>query len=133
MQEVSVASLTGEALDWAVANIEELPVRLDPMGFVNGSEAGFWIWDEKGPTRPRYQLIGRGYSPSTSWTQAGPIMEKFEVFPSRYFGCAETNPGKFQAGSGVFWMRGETPLVAAMRSIVAIRFGVEIEVPECLA
>ena len=133
MQEVSVASLTGEALDWAVANIEELPVMRDPMGFKNGSQAGFWIWDEGNPKDPRYQLIGGSYSPSTSWAQAGPIIEKFEVFPSRYFGCAEANPEKFQAGSGVFWMRGETPLVAAMRSIVASRFGVEIEVPECLA
>lgn len=130
--KVNVSALTGAALDWAVATCEGLPIQRDPMAFSAGSESGYWIWDERTPTQTRYQLIGREYSPSSNWSQAGPIMDAHDIFPSRYYACAENNPNEYQAGTGLAWVRGETPIQAAMRSVVASVFGDEIEVPSAL-
>lgn len=134
MSVTDVANLGGAALDWAVAICENQPVAHDPMGFETGSESGYWIWDDSASAlRNRtYQLIGREYSPSSNWAQAGPIMERHDIYPSRYYGCGENNPNQFQAGSGLARSRGETPLIAAMRSLIRSNFGNEIDVPETL-
>lgn len=129
---VDVADLNGAALDWAVAVCENQPVVRDPMGFETGSESGYWIWDDSDPKNTKYQRIGREYSPSSNWAQAGPIMERHDIYPCRYYGCAENNPNVFQAGKGISWIRGETPLIAAMRSLIRSNFGNEIDVPETL-
>jgi len=130
MSVIDVADLSGVALDWAVAVCENQPVVRDPMGFETGSESGYWIWDDSFGSNTTHQLIGREYSPSRNWAQAGPIMERHDIYPSGYHGCGENNPNKFQAGSAR--SRGETPLIAAMRSLIRSNFGNEIDVPETL-
>ncbi|MBC6987530.1 phage protein NinX family protein [Alteromonas sp. BZK5] len=127
---VPVNNLKGAALDWAVAVCEAKCIAFDPMGFKNGANAVFWIWDERDPKKPIYQVIGAEYSPSTIWSQAGPIIEKHNIYPSCYHGCAAGNPNKFQAGTGLAWCRGETPLIATMRALVRGKFGDEIELPK---
>jgi hypothetical protein len=129
--KVKTKCLANAALDWAIAKCESLPVVRDPMGFKAVSESGYWVWDERNK-KPIYMLIGREYSPSKKWEQGGAFIEKYDVFPSRYHGCAENNPEKFQAGVGLCWMRGESPLIAVSRSVVASVLGDEIEVPEIL-
>jgi hypothetical protein len=129
MNTVNVSSLSGSALDWAIAMCEDLPVVLDPMGFNNGPQAGFWIWDESKRSSAKYQLIGHDYSPTKDWAIGGKLMEKYDIYPSRFHGCATTNPNRYQAGSGIHWMRGETALIAVMRAVVGLRFGKEIELP----
>lgn len=124
------STLWGAALDWAVATCNALPIKQDPMGFNTGSQAGFWVWDES--PNPTYQLIGVDYSPSNKWEQAGPLMVRDDIYPSRYHGCAASNPDKYQAGTGAAWCRGDTPLVAAMRAIVLAKMGDEIDVPASL-
>ncbi|WP_338455089.1 phage protein NinX family protein [uncultured Alteromonas sp.] len=126
---IPVANLKGTALDWAVAVCEDQCIAFDPMGFKNGANAGFWIWDERDPKNKIYQIIGADYSPSTNWSQAGPIIEKHNLYPSCYYGCGAGNPNKYQAGMGLAWSRGETPLIATMRALVRDRFGDEIELP----
>ena len=132
MSMIDVAQLSGTALDWAVAICENLPVVHDPMGFGTGSESGSWIWDDSLDTDTKSQLIGRGYSPSCNWAQAGPIMERHDIYASRYYGCDDNNANKFQAGLGLARSYGETPLIAVMRSLVRTIFGNEIDVPETL-
>jgi hypothetical protein len=127
---VLVTILEGTALDWAVAVCEDKSIAFDPMGFKKGPNAGFWIWDERDPRNKIYQMIGADYSPSTNWSQAGPIIEKYNLYPSCYHGCAAENPNKYQAGVGLAWCRGETPLIATMRALVRDKFGDEIELPK---
>ena len=84
-------------------------------------------FNESGYTKPIPNYSG-------SWSQGGPLIER-EGFcaPTRYYGCAADNPNKWQAGFGCYpWMRGPTPLIAAMRCFVASKLGEEIEIPDGL-
>lgn len=134
MAKVDVSELKGAALDWAVAVCENKPIQYNPMGFEGGAESGYWIWENKSPIgRSIYLLIGRDYSPSSDWAQAGEIMERYDIFPSRYFGCGENNPNKYQAGNGRISVRGETPLIAVMRAFILTKLGEEeMDIPDPL-
>lgn len=80
------------------------------------------------------------YSPSTDWSQGGPINER-EIDCIRKRSKAEEadlahpNPNfKFKAEifaniNGYFCGHGPTPLIAAMRCYVASKLGDEIEIP----
>lgn len=114
--KVKTSELTGAALDWAVALIEfpELDYEDDDrLVYVHGDDEFH-------------------FTPSTDWAQGGPIIERevctlierdgewsAEVFwpkpPSRHRFC--------------YSVRGETPLIAAMRTYVVSRLGAEVDVP----
>jgi len=62
------------------------------------------------------------YSPSTNWSQAGPIIEReqisLKVFPDGWTAwCGDP-------------MDGSNPLEAAMRCYVASKLGDEVDIPE---
>ncbi|WP_240224640.1 phage protein NinX family protein [Rheinheimera hassiensis] len=126
MRSVNVSELTGEALDWAVATCEGLPIVHDPMGFRSGSEAGYWIWDQT--PSGRMTKIGRGFfSPSTNWAQAGAIIEREKLSlaspnPIHDNWCAMTWCCKAKQD-------GNTALIAAMRCYVQLKLGLTIDVP----
>jgi hypothetical protein len=107
--KVKTSELTGAALDWAVAK----------------------AWQ---PAYSDKHLVehAKDFTPSTDWSQGGPIIERevctlierdgewsAEVFwpkpPSRHRFC--------------YSVRGETPLIAAMRTYVVSRLGAEVDVP----
>lgn len=131
--KIKTADLIGPALDWAVATIENLPIRLGPMG-VESSSFRFWVWPNSFPPKPAYQSIGNEYSPSTKWAQGGPIIEKEGLM---------VGPSAGHRPVGVQWtaikmgvlpekgccINGSTPLIAAMRCYVASKLGDEVEVP----
>jgi hypothetical protein len=104
--------LTGAALDWAVAKCEGQPNE--------------WMADHK-----------RGYinSPSTDWSQGGPIIER-EGISTRwdsadYIGDTLTNVTWSAAPCDEDYSHtGPTPLIAAMRCYVASKLGDEVEVPD---
>ena len=73
---VKTGELTGPALDWAVATLQKLPIKKDPMGFGRQSPGGYWVWDDAFPPCIPYMQIGDTYSPSTNWSQGGPIMDE---------------------------------------------------------
>lgn len=43
MVEVQTNKLLGLALDWALANVQGLPVRYDPMSFGATANGGYWV------------------------------------------------------------------------------------------
>ena len=97
---MKTSELTGAALDWAVAK----------CGFVQGTARSL-IASEK-----RY---------STDWAQGGPIIERemIQIKENGYgYWFAKIGKGKF--------MRGPTPLIAAMRCYVASKMGDNIDIPE---
>lgn len=103
--KIKTAELTGLALDWAVWSVEfkDVTNNLDRL------EAA----------------LHPNYTPSTDWSQGGPIIEreKVEIRPI----C----PGTWRAINLVgYWWNGPTPLIAAMRCHVASKLGDEVEVPD---
>ena len=98
--------LTGAALDWAVAKCEW------------HREEGDW----RGTYRAEY---------STDWAQGGPIIERenIKLTPRKPFHDDWEAEYRYSQGGGLNAF-GPTPLIAAMRCLVASKLGDEIEVPE---
>lgn len=116
--KIKTSELSGTALDWAVAKADDLPIAyIDPF--------------------KRVLVAGEGgcdsFSPSTNWSQCGPLIEKYNLSIIEECGewCAikEMELGKILSN----YPYGETYLIAACRAIVASRLGDEVEVPEELA
>lgn len=114
--EVKTAELTGAALDWAVAKAEGMPALIYP-------------------TDPHYVYIdmpGRGcgpYMPSHAWFEGGPLIEKYKLDIGAPM---ENQNGPWNAATE--WAhplgyKGDTPLIAACRAIVASVFGETVSVP----
>jgi hypothetical protein len=94
--------LTGAALDWAVAK-------------ANGNFGDFGV---------------DGFSPSTDWSQGGPIIEREGISVDRT-GLAWTADLSDSVGGYIEHTEsGPTPLIAAMRCYVTSKLGNEIELPE---
>jgi hypothetical protein len=109
---MKVAELTGALLDVWVARVIGLPVA----GIVGGE---CFIRDDPNPWR---------FRPTTSWEQAGAIIERE---------CIAVRPCLWISGQCVEWSAemglqeshyrtGDTPLIAAMRAYVASKFGAEV-------
>jgi hypothetical protein len=114
--KLKTAGLEGKALDYMVwlAERGERPIP--------GLSVASWAAD-----------YGGEFFPSSDWQQGGPIIERQRL---------EVHP-RSDAGRGNHWgalpidnedwscfMRGPTPLIAAMRAYVASKFGEEVEVPD---
>lgn len=128
MKKVLVSELTGTALDWAVAKCGDFTL--------------YQIWPD------RISIIsGRNwenYSPSTDWSQGGPIIEQNEITVLRgndlFFPNGNEQGDYYEQlwiaqvyGEAMRFMHGQTPLQAAMRCYVASKLGDEIEIPEELS
>ena len=110
--KIKTADLVGPALDWAVAQLE---------GKVHGY---------------KHQLVDDcrqvvSYSPSTNWSQGGPLIarEGIEVGPA-FSGTTWVAGYPNKPTSKQCWSNGPTPLIAAMRCYVASKLGDEVEVPD---
>jgi len=109
---MKTSELTGAALDWAVAKCE-----------------GFDPETLNTKTGVVYSLRYGVYTPSTNWSQGGPIIEREAITVS------EGSPV-----IGLEWMacdrgsthiqHGPTYLIAAMRCYVASKLGDDIDLPK---
>jgi len=120
--KIKTSELQGAALDWAVAKCE---------GFKPHASVSI--------------VIMKTYSPTTSWAQAGPIIEReiFKLF--RNVGGTWTAQIKRRAHyysptygadigrDEILSSAGPAPLIAAMRCYVTSKMGDEIEVPDELS
>jgi len=115
---MKTSELIGPALDWAVARCEGISVgnAIQPHGFIETA------WDKV----TKWEKACEVYSPSTDWSQGGPIIEheKIDVWVhARKEWSASTDKARTEH-------RGSTPLIAAMRCYVASKLGDEVEIPE---
>jgi len=123
---MKTSELIGAALDWAVAKCEGVEVE-----YIND-----------GITRRLLRLspFTGMYRPSTEWHEGGPIIAREGI---DLYCNVPTNPehkdpawrGSWRAkyhrcGFGTEMFYGPTPLIAAMRCLVASRLGDEVEIPE---
>ena len=131
---MKTSELTGAALDWAVAKCKNLNIVFDPMGFGDGPNGGFWVWDETDRQKAIRQKIGRTYSPSTDWAQGGLILTNARI--SRTIDhsgqwIAYWTDGYTEGDEGKLHMQCDrSELVAGLRCYVAMKLGDEVEIPE---
>jgi hypothetical protein len=117
------SELTGAALDWAVC---------EATGFFKG-----YTQFRSGKNFLKVYGVARNthLHPSSNWAQGGPIIEREEIGVQ----CipAGTRKGwwalvtsRFHDRSSPDEMRGDTPLIAAMRCYVASKLGEDVSIPE---
>lgn len=107
---MKVSELQGAALDWVVAKAEGFTAN---QAWTHGKVA---LWKGKACK----------YSPSTDWSQGGPIIEREYIQLEIDLAWVATRI----EGSSVSEEHGPTPLIAAMRCYVASRLGDEVTIPE---
>lgn len=99
-----------------------------------------WILDRGGLNRYSFDgsrsraghwEVVETYSPSTDWSQGGPIIDRMRA-RGRFLLAAHgsENQATFIVGSSAWTDEGNTPLIAAMRCYVASKLGDEVDVPE---
>lgn len=109
---MKVSELEGAELDAWVARAAGLTESQDSHGPILVGDDGFWI-------RPC------GWMPSTDWAQGGPLVEREGIS----IVSSDTYRDKWRAGMVIWlpdhddWHYGETALVAAMRCLVASKYG----------
>ena len=120
MDKKPVRVLEGAELDYWVGKAESLNVVL---------RNGECLLDTGNPNSlPQYKI----YSPSSNWAEGGPIIEKYRIGilpPKReehedeWMGCDDIDENVGSEDLVVTTMFDYAPLVAAMRTFVAMRFG----------
>ena len=116
MIKIKTSELSGTALDWAVAKAAH---------YLRGTN-GMWSVVIPAVSETVHLPFPRNFSPSTRWSQCGPIieLEKIGVSPVGI-------RGNWAAGTSMYRLdTGPTPLIAAMRCFVASKLGEEVEIPE---
>lgn len=97
---------------------------------LNGALLDYWVAKAEGKDSPWFKnevfgcvVKGKRYSPSTDWSQGGPIIEREKIMlvpPSEDF------DGELWGASSAdesIMVTGESLLIAAMRCYVASKFG----------
>ena len=123
--KIKTADLIGPAIDWAVGTALELPVEICQ------------IFQYGRPNGKHYISIGEtdkdgaevDFEPSEEWSQGGPIIEEAGIGTSKHF--ADWSQQWHWCGKlGGLIHHGPTPLIAAMRALVASKLGDEIDIPD---
>ena len=122
--KIETKELIDAALDFAVALARDESVRVE-RGRVRFALSQF---------TNDYDL----YSPSTDWAQGGPIIDRENLCVGRKHQadtnyCAVNDPAIdcwARTTAGGYLSYGPTPLIAAMRCLVASKLGDEVDIPE---
>lgn len=109
--KIKTAELEGAALDWAVAKCEGVTI-------MPNKRDGSYITYKNG------DVVFLRYS--TNWAQGGPIIERegIDIYTSGEW------VAEIVRDTPVVQAHGATPLIAAMRCLVASRLADEVEVPD---
>jgi hypothetical protein len=114
--KIKTNELTRAALDWAVAKCE-----------------GYVVFIKHAPVQVMYTPKGKRswyiYTPSTDWSQGGPIIEREKIRLDTTWNCEDGYWSARMDTVGGWWL-GDTPLIAAMRCYVASKLGDEVNIPE---
>lgn len=130
--KIKTSELSGSNLDWAVA--VSVGAHCQETGGADLHTGKTWVvsgframrWDD--------------WTPSTDWSQGGPLIERFDITIMRIDGFAQSEPlyqvmqsfhGLHLGGDRVMPV-APTRLIAACRAIVAAKLGDEVYVPEGL-
>ena len=145
--KIKTAELTGAALDWAVAKCEDFDTRnnyrcqvidADDVEYVFECYADDDVHAEEQaldayPYSEVYLIEHIGvYTPSTDWSQGGPIIEREGISIEQQFQLGQGNDW----AARLAWLDepqgegfGPTPLIATMRCYCVSKLGDELDVP----
>lgn len=149
--KVKTKNLIGPALDWAVATCEGFDSRhnyevdlFDHEGEDYSQLFHCYAEDAEHAKKlaekayPQFDVQGVTelipYTPSTDWSQGGPIIAREFICLNGDDGAPDT-PASWDASifnDGEIKQSGHTALIAAMRCYVASRLGDEVDVPDSL-
>ena len=123
MIEVKTAELIGPALRHAVATA---------LGYTKGE--GQWCepawFDNHGRLVAQFNL----WMPDFDWSQGGPLIEQYQIWLTGPFRRRKSWKASSGRASDCVFAKSEreglSPLVAAMRCLVAGRYGDTVQVPE---
>jgi hypothetical protein len=118
---MKTSELTGPALDWAVAKCAgwETVTATD--------NDGAYVWLQKDD---KYRSL-ESYRPSTNWAQGGPIIERERINIRPNQADAHFKAFVIISPTGLAHRHdGPTPLIAAMRCLVASKLGDDVSIPE---
>ena len=121
--KIKTADLIGPALDWAVGAAFEMPVEVCQ------------IFQYNRPNGKHYISIGEtdkdgaevDFEPSEEWSQGGPLIQEERIELGAYH---DQWRAVFHGEEESIYQDGPTPLIAAMRCLVASRLGDEVDVPD---
>lgn len=125
---MKVSELAGSHLDWAVAKA----MGLTPMFCLEDGKPICCVEEEDFDGCEEWVEDGLAFTPSVYWNQGGPIIECEQI------GIECFGNGEWAAVHGAVFTdeatlgrhgSGPTPLIAAMRALVASKFGEEIDLP----
>jgi hypothetical protein len=114
---MKVAELDGDRLDYWVARASALPI-VDKT-IVNSHKVRTWSVQS-----PHGEPVW--YSPSSDWTQGGPILEHERIDCDAWKNGMGWNASTYHTAEYYAEMPGATLLIAAMRCYVASKFGTEV-------
>lgn len=113
MKTVNVSELEEEALDWATG------VALGHKVNHSNNVGGLSI------SEPYSKNDRCTWSPSTDWSQGGPLIENLGVWVQQ-----RSDESWIASARGGLEVTAENPLVAICRAIVIAKIGSDVEVPE---
>lgn len=114
--EVKTAELSGAALDWAVAKAEGWRVEVTANGLISNVD--------------KYGNHVAWVEPSSTWSQGGPLIEKYRVDLSAPPSDSSAAGWDARRDDGeLSWINAPTALIAACRAIVAAKLGDVVQVP----
>lgn len=132
--KIKTSELSGVALDWAVAQAIEEEIHYE---YVDDERRKMLIskWEDYSRNGDFSQQ--EEWSPSTNWSQGGPLIERFGVTVMKYdSSCIDEHKANLWTAQ----LDGEnmeqwcadspSPLSAACRAIVSAKIGHEVDVPE---
>jgi len=128
---MKTSELLGPTLDWAVAKCKNIGTLIH-LGY---------NYELVVPISTDFSGGEEVYTPSTNWSQGGPIIERENIGigaerrPETPVWAAQLSYSKevtYTDGTARRFctMRGPTPLIAALRCYVASKLGDEVDVPE---
>ncbi|MDE9545269.1 phage protein NinX family protein [Xenorhabdus bovienii] len=119
--KIKTSELTGRALDWAVAR------AIGAVEITEGTTRrlelpdGYSVYDRYAST----------FSPSTTWSQCGPLIEKHHVELNFNSVSEEWSAYIFNFKELESVIEdGDTPQIAICRAVVAAQLGYEVEIPD---
>ena len=125
--QIKTSELSGAALDWVVATCEGHQWRCP--GLLKREGLRSWLSYEEAWGNPHSSY-------STSWLSGGPIIERerMQIAPLPDNGWRAHWRSFDHKNWREVWMdcfdEGVTPLIAAMRCLVASKLGDEVDIPE---
>ena len=123
MKTIKTAELTGPKLDWAVAECEKVRTYVRPC---EHTMTGLCILDADLVDMETDDAQELRYS--RDWAQGGPILDRERITIRQWTDMPIIHA--YMPHDGAPWGAGPTPLIVAMRCLIASKLGREVEVPD---